>query len=311
MTDMAQLTLNVYDGTRRLVDSSLNLLITITDGVKKQLFRDDKRGPTIDFKVPFHNNATDNYAVVVYADNHVQAGFHPVHVSRDNPTVLDLMLLPSGAGFDFTEASWAKLEANYNLLFRILSSGVSPGEAEARYEDFMQKSPGSLAAFLNVTTAARDVICPNGKAALGYFKEMIWDEKRMGEDRFFLYADAELVAQIKEAAAKGKFDGQSALDTNHPGATSSYKQKQFGEANIQFSFHERDKKDLAGVSCCKVELDMDYYESFLSHALLEVLPNKVSKGKTDPRQIYVLRWIAGRRAGVPEFDPPYTIGFVA
>jgi RHS repeat-associated protein len=27
---------------------------------------------------------------------------------------------------------------------------------------------------------------------------------------------------------------------------------------------------------------------------------------TDPKQVYVLRWIAGRHAGVPEFAPPYT-----
>jgi hypothetical protein len=40
--------------------------------------------------------------------------------------------------------------------------------------------------------------------------------------------------------------------------------------------------------------------------LLEVLPNQFG-GVTDPSQVYVLRWIAGRRAGVPEFNPPYVI----
>lgn len=61
------------------------------------------------------------------------------------------------------------------------------------------------------------------------------------------------------------------------------------------------------MSCVKVEMDMDYYKDPLAHFLLEVLPNKVSRGKTDPRKVYVLRWIAGQRAGVPEFNPPYTI----
>jgi hypothetical protein len=57
----------------------------------------------------------------------------------------------------------------------------------------------------------------------------------------------------------------------------------------------------------KVEPDIDYYKDLGAHALLEVVPNKLSGGLTDPRQVYVLRWIAGRRAGVPEFDPLYTI----
>ena len=41
--------------------------------------------------------------------------------------------------------------------------------------------------------------------------------------------------------------------------------------------------------------------------LLEVLPNSIGGGLSNPRQVYVLRWIAGRHAGVPEFDPPYVI----
>jgi hypothetical protein len=45
-----------------------------------------------------------------------------------------------------------------------------------------------------------------------------------------------------------------------------------------------------------------------AHTLLEVISNGLSGNLTDPRQVYVLRWIAGRHAGVPEFDPPYVIG---
>lgn len=309
MADTAQLTLNVFDGTRRLIDDSLNLLITIRDGAQQQYFRDYLKGPSVNFNVPFNNNLADRYAVIVYADNHVQAGFFPVQVSKNHPTVLDLMLLPKHADFDFTEASWANLEANHNLIFSMLSSGALADQAETRYEEFKHSSPGSLAAFFNVTTAARDVHLPDGEA-LSYLKEMIWDEERMGEDRFFVYADARLVDQVKQAAAQGEFEGQPGLDINHPGATCSYKQKQFGEANIQFSFHENDRKNVADTPCVKLELDMDYYKSLLAHVLLEVLPNKVSDGKTDPRKIYLLRWIAGRRAGVPQFDPPYTIGSI-
>ena len=40
---------------------------------------------------------------------------------------------------------------------------------------------------------------------------------------------------------------------------------------------------------------------------MEVIPNAITHGLTNPWQVYVLRWIAGRPAGVPEFSPPYTI----
>jgi len=310
MADETKIVVNVYDGTRNLIDGDLNLTITIRDNNQKQLFKVMQKGAIQGFIVPFNNNHIDRHSVIVSASKHVQAGFYPVIVSKDESTRLDLMLLPKKAGFDFSAASWTKLQADHNILFRVLSSGASATEARTRYEDFKTKAPGSLSAFFNVTTAARDVILPSGRA-LSYFKEMIWDEKRMGEDRFFVYADAALVDQVKQAAAQGKFEGQPGLEINHPGATCSYKQKQFGEANIQFSFHENDKKDVEGVPCVKLELDMDYYKSLLSHAILEVIPHKVSKGKTDPRKLYVLRWIAGRFAGVPDFDPPYTIGALA
>ena len=308
MPEKAQLFLNVYDGSRELVGNDLDLLVTIRDGTQKALVdRKTFNQPSIPFSVPFNNNFADRYNVVVFADDHVQAGFFPVNVSKSHPTIVDLMLIPKEAGFDFTEASWERLEANHETLFKLLSAGTSAAKARDRYEAFQEDAPGSLAAFFNVTTAARDVTLPVGKA-LDYMKEMIWDEERMGEDRFFVFADAAMVGQVKQAAAQGAFESQPGLDINHPGATCSYKQKQFGEANIQFSFHENDKKTIKSTSCVKLELDMDYHKDLLAHTILEVLPNKVSDGKTDPRRIYVLRWIAGRFAFAPDFDPPYVIG---
>ena len=93
----------------------------------------------------------------------------------------------------------------------------------------------------------------------------------------------------------------------HPGATRSYKQIQFGEANVQLTFHEDDLRTIGGVECIKVEPDIDYFKDLLAHALLEVVVNSVTKSLTDPRQVYVLRWMAGRHAGVPNFNPPYAL----
>jgi hypothetical protein len=55
-----------------------------------------------------------------------------------------------------------------------------------------------------------------------------------------------------------------------------------------------------------IEPDIDYYKDLLAHFFLEVVPNKLTKGLTDPRGVYVLRWMAGKRAG-SDFTPLYTM----
>ena len=99
----------------------------------------------------------------------------------------------------------------------------------------------------------------------------------------------------------------ASLPSLHPGATSSYKQVQFGEANVQLTFHENDPRVVIdGKTCVLVEPDIDYYKDPGAHLLLEVLPN-VFSGLTDPRvQVYMLRWIAGRCAQASRNSIPYT-----
>ncbi len=92
----------------------------------------------------------------------------------------------------------------------------------------------------------------------------------------------------------------------HPGATRSYKEIEFGEANVQLTFHENDRLEIDGVNCVMVEPDIDYFKNPINHLVLEVAVNTLGS-LTDPKVVCVLRWIAGRRAGMPEFDPLYTI----
>jgi hypothetical protein len=141
---------------------------------------------------------------------------------------------------------------------------------------------------------------------LTYLRELIWDES-LARDRFFAYAQAELVDQVRQAAAQGLFVPEHGAAVFHKGATSSFKQVQFGEANVQLTFHENDHKQIDGKDCVVVEPDIDYYKDLGAHTLLEVIPNRMGRALTEPKVVYVLRWIAGRRAGVPEFNPPYTI----
>jgi hypothetical protein len=57
----------------------------------------------------------------------------------------------------------------------------------------------------------------------------------------------------------------------------------------------------------RVEVDIDYYRDALSHALLELVPNKLAERTTDPKMAYRLRWIAMRNIGGIGFDPPYIL----
>jgi hypothetical protein len=302
----ANLMVNLFDGTRKQVASSFKVLITIINGNQQQWYRNYRTGPSHYFQdLPVFDNFGDNYTVVVWAKGYLQAGFTPIKISRGTCQHIDLMLLPVDGDFNFNGATWDALKTNNKTLSDLLRSGTkSENAAKERYDSLREAQPQTIAAFLNITTAMRQICLPE-RTPLDYFKELIWEE--MKQDRFFAYADPELLKQVERAAAQGKWAPEVGSAVFHEGATKSYKQIQFGEANVQLTFHEGDTKQIGGLDCIKVEPDMDYYKDLAAHALLEVLPNTISGQKSDPKAIYVLRWIAGRQAGLPEFDPPYTI----
>jgi len=303
--DTATLVVRVFDGTRQLMSAGSDLLITIRDGFQNQLVRDDFPGPEVPFDLPFNNNLGDNYTVVAFRSKFGQAGFTPIKVSQTVPQTVDLMLLPKKAVFRFRDQDWATLKQNDQDLAKLLSFDAGGDQqAEARYNERVDAEPPKLACLFNLTTAMRQINLPVGNP-FQYLRGIIWDQ--MAQDRFFGYADKELIHQVKLAADQGEFQPELGASFFHSGATLSYKQVQFGEANVQLTFHEDDKKTIDGVECVKIEPDIDYFRDGAAHALLEVLPNSASGGLTNPRQVYVLRWIAGRHAGVAEFDPPYII----
>ena len=154
----AELLLNVFDGTRKEISSDVNLLIKLVDGTQKQIHWDYHHGPAISFSVPYYNSNADKYAVIVSAKHHQQAGFHPVHVDKDEEQTLDLMLLPSQTGFNFSAATWEALGNTHSDLRDLLAVGSQdPAAAEARYNALMDNDPKALACLLNVTTAMAQV----------------------------------------------------------------------------------------------------------------------------------------------------------
>jgi hypothetical protein len=304
--EKAKLLLNVFDGTRRLISPDVNILITLFNGFQEQLERKHFHGPSIPFNVPFYNSNGDSYTVIAFANGHQQVGFQPVKVRKGLVTSVDLMLIPDQTRFNFDGASWDELGNTHRQVRDLLAAGVgNAGEAESRYNEVMDNRPAALACFFNVTTTMAQVPLASG-TPLDHLKELIWGVPTFKQDRFFAYANKALLDEVEAAAAAGRFSRELLPSVFHPGATVSYKQKEFGEANLQLSFHTHDVKTIAGVECMKVEADIDYFESPVAHAILEVIPNHF-RGPTDPVVAYVLRWVAGRQAHRPDFNPPYTI----
>jgi hypothetical protein len=299
---VATMVVTLYDGTRQPIEGK-DFLIRIFDGFQNQLFDKFKPAPTTVFHLPYRDNLQDNCTVLASGDGYVDAGFTPVKLSLKAVASVDLMLLEDNADFEFL--TWDALKTADAVVSGFISIGSSEADARTHYDDLRQNKPPALASLLNLVTAMKAIQLPS-QTPLDYFKEILWDES-LAQDRFFGYADKSIVDQVRRAAMEGEFAPEASPGLFHPDATSSFKQVQFGEANVQLTFHEKDAKTIGGVPCIKVEPDIDYYKDLGAHTVLEVIPNSITHGLTDPKKVYVLRWIAGSHAGVPEFAPPYTI----
>jgi hypothetical protein len=296
------LTITIFDGTRTQLKDGISVLYRIFDGNQNPVRVNEIPNSSVRFPdLPFYDNFGDNYRVVVWADGYYTSGFVPVPLSPAHPVELKLMLLPKKNTFDFSEAGWEIVKED----FPFLASGVGDPEGKARYMQLMESRPKSLAALLNIITAMSQIHLSSG-TPLSYIKEVIWDDS-LAQDRFFAYTDPKLMEEVKSAARLGLFAPEFGSGFFHPGATASWKQVQFGEANVQLTFHEGTSKKIGDTECIVVEPDIDYYKDSAAHGLLEVLPNKFTGGLTNPETVYVLRWIAGQHAGIPDFNPPYMI----
>ena len=301
---------NVFDGRRTLYADEPRLLLTVRDGnqnVQSRTFHDE---PDVFFTgLPLFNNFGDNYTFIASADGYKDAGFFPVKLAANVDQIVDLMLIPQSNELNFARATWNALGNSRPGLTSLLANGASGDEAANRYGKILEDQGGALlACLLNITTAMQQIQLPQ-RTPLDYIKQVIWDRDGdfgMTQARFFAWADPKLIDQIEQAKRQTPPEFDHAPFGLHKGATRSYKQIEFGEANVQFTFHENDRKEVDGATCVMVEPDIDYFKDTAAHLLIEVAVNAFG-GVTDPRAVYVLRWIAGRRAGIPEFDPLYTI----
>jgi hypothetical protein len=274
----AKLKVRLFDGARQPLAPSQDALISIFAG-GRQLFRDYRPTPEIDFSF----DKPVSLRVLVHVKHFRDSGFAPVPLAKDSESTLDLMLLARGGSFNFADARWPKLKPEWRAF-------LGP---RADYEDRLESRPIALATMLNVLAASEAL------GVLPHFRSVEWSTLR--NDRFFCWVDKALVDFV--ASSSKRFQRSSAV--SHPGATRTFKQTDFNEANLQYSLHENAEPPAGLEGAVRVECDMDYYKDKGAHFLLEVLPNRLTGSKTNPALVYMLRWMAGRRAGDADFAPPY------
>ena len=300
------LIVRLFDGTRQIFPADTDVLLTITDGNLKEIVRDDFSGGQITAPpLPFYDNTGDNYSVLAYVKGYQQAGYTPVRLSPAKPVTVDLMLIPDDPMFNFGGLTWEA--AKQKMPFLAAGEGESDADAEERFLELLEKNQSkSLACMMNLVAAMRGIDL-GGKTPVDFILQVRWDDKFPAQDRFFAYCDSTLIDAVRAAAAKGQFDPEPGAGLLHPGATLSWKQNQFAEANVQLTFHTNPADCVPDKGWVTVEPDIDYYKDLGAHAIFEVVRNTVTGSLTDPADVFVLRWIEYRRLGLADFDPGYTI----
>lgn len=299
-------TIVLYDGAGQQMTQALDVLLDVRNNfdAEKSVW---VKGPVIQLDLEFHDGPGDNYVVNVWAKGYRGTGDF-VKADPMVHAVLKLLMIPVPTKVMFR--GWDELKAKYPKAAGLLGLGVNgDAAAQQRYLDLEKSKPASLACFLNLTAAMNELVVGGQKTPLDYLKEIIWDNT-FAQDRFFGYVDKALIPAVVAAAQDGEFAEEKDPGLLHPGATTSYKQTQYDYSNVQLTFHENppDRKVIGGVECVKFEPDMDLYKDQLNHGLLEVLPNLLTHGLTDPIDIFSLRWLDSADAGEAPFDPGYTLG---
>ena len=307
--------IHVVDGTRQALPDSVKWSGRILDGrtlSERRTLNVDGAGSVMLVKgLQYFDNFFDNYTVILNAKGYEDAGWMPVPILPAKPAAVYLMFLPKNGHLNFSAATWDALNSSRPRFAQILSAGID--NAPDRYSGLMEQNEGLRAAcLLNLLTAMSQIVLPSQNSPLDYYWQPIWDDPQfpISQDRFFAYVDKHLVDDVIKAGQLGSFAEEKNPGGWHQGATLSYKQTQFDVTNVQLTFHQGNAKTIqtqnGPVDCVVLEPDIDYYKDLLAHALLEVLPNKFTQGLTDPRAVYLLRWMAGQQAG-STFNPLYTM----
>lgn len=298
----------IYDGTRDVFPQGTKVLYYVYDGNHKQVVS-RFAAPEVSFKVPFRDNLADNYTVVVTLDAHGTSGYYPIPISPKSIQVVRLMLLPDAMKFDFSVAAWGNLQQAYPRIWNLLAGRVADAangnpNAQGAYEDLIKNSPKVVACLLNILAAMEQIQLGGEVTPLDFVKDILWQDAAhlLQQDRFYCWVDSKLISAILEAKDMFK---EAPILFHGPTASRSWKEDEFGEANVQFTFHESVKHP-KHADWVMLEPDIDYFKDPAAHFFGEVFVNWFGS-ITEPAQVYKLRWLAGNRPGSIPFQPPYVI----
>jgi hypothetical protein len=302
---IARATIVLYDGAEQPVSEEVDVLLEVRNnfGVNQTNW---VKGPVIQLNLQFFDGPGDNYTVTVWVKGNRGTGDF-VKADPKVHQVLKFMLIPVPTKITFRP--WVELKAKYPKAAEYLGLGlVDDAAAQQRYTDLQNNKPASLACFMNLITAMNGIGIGSGKTPLDYLKEIKWDDT-FAQDRFFGYIDPAMIPAVEATARDGGFAEEKDPGVLHPGATLSYKQTEYDYSNVQLTFHQNapDLKMIDGLQCVLFEPDMDLYKDLLDHGVLEVLPNLLTHGLTDPVDILSLRWLDTTDAYEAPFDPGYTL----
>src|SRR5712691_1835983 len=254
----ARIRLMIHDGARQAFSEKHDVLLRVhngqtTDSVTKTLNMQSMDEGVVLLDVDFFDNFADNHTVLVSADDYRDAGFFPVKVSPKVLADVNLMLVPKDPSFAFDP--WDVLVANHTKIAQFLSLTPAAASAKENFAASVEDHPKETACLLNLATAMSQIFLANG-TPLDYFRGIEWTT--LAPDRFFGYVVPELVSEVK-ACVPRVF--APAIDPSffHGDATSSFKEIRFGEANVQLTFHENDKRIIDGEGCIRIEPDIDYF----------------------------------------------------
>jgi hypothetical protein len=318
MPDTGAIHFTIVDGTRQMLAPEIDVLFGILNGAADNNNLKWAKGGDIRYSgIAFDD--TDHNAYNVYVS---PKGFNkavtPYRVPLVRNGTADVALLATPKNGQFHFQKWDQFRNVDPRILKLITNGAT-GDPAQRYSDTAEKQNLQLGALLNLATAIRDIPLDDRPSPLDdFYWEVMWDE--LAPDRFWAWVDAKLVDHIRTLAKLHAFAPEDKPQVWHPGipgkvdaATVSWKQIRFDVTNVQLTFHENTRTtriDEHGntVSCVVIEPDIDLYKDLLAHGLTEVVPNLFSGGKTDPRTVYAMRWMATRQEkGVPEFSPPVTI----
>jgi hypothetical protein len=302
---VARATIVLYDGAEQPVADVVDVLLEVRNnyGVNQSNW---VKGPVIQLDLQYFDGPADNYTVTLWVKGNRGTGDFVKADPKVHP-VLKFMLIPVPTTIAFRP--WADLKAKYPKVAEFLGLGLADdAAAQQRYADLQTNKPASLACFMNLITAMDGIVIGGGKTPLDYLKDIDWDNS-FAQDRFFGYIDPAMIPAVVAAAGDGDFAEEKNAGAFHAGATLSYKQIEYDYSNVQLTFHQNaaDLKVIDGLECVKFEPDMDLYRDLLDHGVLEVLPNLLTHGLTDPIDILSLRWLDTTDAYEPPFDPGYTL----